>query len=115
MTKSTPTERKTDVAFYNSAAWRRTSAAIRAENPVCVVCIHAQRANPATVVDHIVPVKFGGARLNRGNLMAMCSSCHNYKSARETKSPLIHYAGTFGEYMPTASLEAIVKILENKI
>ena len=39
---------------------------------------------PARVVDHVVPVKDGGARYLANNLQALCVSCHNRKTARES-------------------------------
>jgi 5-methylcytosine-specific restriction enzyme A len=36
------------------------------------------------VVDHVVPLKDGGARFDRANLQPLCVSCHNRKTARET-------------------------------
>ena len=71
--------------------------------------------SPVTVTDHIIPIKHGGARLNELNLMPLCSECHNSKSAREQRTPIIPYVGTFGEYIPSATRDAIINIMINKI
>lgn len=38
----------------------------------------------AVVVDHVVPIKDGGARFDWVNLQSLCVSCHNRKTATET-------------------------------
>ena len=35
------------------------------------------------MVDHIVPINKGGAKLDIGNLQSLCNLCHNRKSGRE--------------------------------
>jgi len=58
--------------------WERLSKQVRAEEPVCQICGDA----PSTEVDHIEP--FDGVddplRLDRENLQAVCSACHNKKT-----------------------------------
>jgi 5-methylcytosine-specific restriction endonuclease McrA len=39
---------------------------------------------PARVVDHIRPVRRGGAFWDIHNLQTMCESCHNSKSGKES-------------------------------
>ena len=72
------------VGFYQSARWRAVRAAFLREHPVCAACAARGRVVAAVVVDHVVPVKDGGARFYPGNLQALCISDHNAKSARET-------------------------------
>lgn len=36
-------------------------------------------------VDHITPLRRGGAELDPGNLQALCRSCHAEKSKREAR------------------------------
>ena len=74
----------TEVGFYQSARWRGVRAAFLREHPLCRVCAARGRVVPAVVVDHVVPVKDGGARFDVGNLQALCVTCHNRKTARET-------------------------------
>ena len=65
---------------YNTRRWRRLSAKIRKENPICMNenCIFL-----SDDVDHIMPIKEGGAIWSDKNLMALCKSCHAIKSAKD--------------------------------
>ena len=74
----------TEVGFYQSVRWRVVRAAFLREHPLCAACAARGRVVAAVVVDHVVPVKDGGARFDQGNLQALCISDHNAKSARET-------------------------------
>jgi len=67
-----------DAAFYNSRAWRRLRLYILQGDPLCREC-----NKPATVVDHIEPIRLGGASMDPENLQPMCASCHNKKSRSE--------------------------------
>jgi|688.fasta_scaffold32911_3 5-methylcytosine-specific restriction protein A len=58
--------------------WSKIRLAVLREDPVCVKCL-----SPATVVDHIKPLKDGGSN-DRLNLQPMCASCHNSKTWHET-------------------------------
>ena len=59
-------------------------AAFLRAHPVCAVCAARGRVVPAVVVDHAVPLKDGGERLDWANLAALCVADHNAKTARET-------------------------------
>jgi 5-methylcytosine-specific restriction protein A len=73
-----------ELGFYRSAAWRSARAALLREEPLCRVCRAGGRLAPATVVDHVRPIKDGGARFDAANLQPLCPPCHNRKTARET-------------------------------
>ncbi|MEN9760117.1 MAG: hypothetical protein RL676_1268 [Pseudomonadota bacterium] len=73
-----------EVGFYQSRDWRTLRSAVLREHPLCVVCKAKDRLVAAAVVDHVVPLKDGGARFDRANLQPLCVSCHNRKTARET-------------------------------
>ncbi len=75
----------TELGFYQSARWRALRASVLYANPLCCVCSTLGRVVVASVVDHIVPIKDGGARFDPANLQALCVSCHNAKTARETR------------------------------
>lgn len=75
-----------EVGFYQSAMWRKTRAAFLMQHPLCVRCAKEDKAVPAVVVDHIVPVKAGGARFDATNLQPLCVSHHNAKTAAEGRS-----------------------------
>ena len=38
---------------------------------------------PTEIIDHIVPIEYGGAALNLDNLQGLCRSCHNKKTAQD--------------------------------
>ena len=68
------------VAFYRSAEWAQTRAAVLADDPVCCDC----RARFARIVDHVVPLLVDWSRrLDRTNLQGLCTACHNRKTAKE--------------------------------
>ena len=69
--------------FYNSREWRLKRHEHLAEEPLCRECRRRGRLARATVVDHIVPIRFGGERLDDGNLQSLCASCHSRKSITE--------------------------------
>ena len=73
-----------EVGFYQSRQWRVVRAAFLREHPLCGACSARGGLIPARVVDHVVPVKDGGARFLASNLQALCVSCHNRKTARES-------------------------------
>lgn len=74
----------TEIGFYQSARWRAVRAAFLREHPLCGACAARGRVVPAVVADHVVPLKDGGARFDAVNLQALCISCHNRKTARES-------------------------------
>ncbi|WP_366146335.1 HNH endonuclease signature motif containing protein [Limnohabitans sp.] len=74
----------TEVGFYQSANWRRLRASFLRLHPLCRVCAARELTVAATVVDHVLPIKDGGARLDAANLQALCVPCHNRKTAAET-------------------------------
>ena len=70
--------------FYQSAQWRAVRATFLRVHPLCVLCQQRGRVVPAVVVDHVQPLKDGGARFEWHNLQALCVSDHNAKTAAET-------------------------------
>lgn len=70
--------RKTGDPFYKSARWRAVRAAVLLEaGHLCQRCREAGRRVPARIVHHVKPIRDGGARLDRANLMPVCSRCHD--------------------------------------
>lgn len=51
-------------------------ARVLREEPICPC------GRPATQVDHVQPLTRGGTH-ERGNLQALCASCHNVKTKRQ--------------------------------
>lgn len=69
---------KQSAKFYNSRAWRNARAKIKRAEPFCRVC-----GKKADVIDHIIPIKFGGDKLNPKNLQSLCHKCHNEKTLQD--------------------------------
>lgn len=76
-----PDNRPDSTARGYDWTWERLSRMIRRERPICEHCGVA----PSRMVDHIVPLRAGGARLEVGNLQALCLPCHALKTRSERK------------------------------
>lgn len=75
--------------IYRTEAWARTRKAILQRDPLCKIAGCAKRygtALPSNEVDHIIPIRQGGAELDPDNLQGLCHSCHSAKTARETQA-----------------------------
>ncbi len=64
--------------FYHSREWKRVRGLQLSKYPLCVEC-----NRPAKIVDHIVEIEDGGAKLSLSNLQSMCISCHNAKTTEQ--------------------------------
>ncbi len=62
--------------FYHSREWKRVRGLQLSKYPLCAMCSH-----PANIVDHIVEIKDGGAKLSLSNLQSLCTACHNQKTS----------------------------------
>lgn len=71
--------RKERNKFYKTKRWRDLRLMFIRQQPLCVEC-----GVEGKVVDHIKPIRLGGAPLDWDNLQTMCHRCHNAKSGRET-------------------------------
>ena len=69
--------------FYDGQPWERIRQRKLAQDPFCEECLRGGRRILATIVDHIVEIKDGGARLDMDNLQSLCHSCHSRKTMRE--------------------------------
>lgn len=70
-------------APYATQRWKRLRRTKLQQQPLCEQCERDGRLKPATVVDHIIPVRLGGdpfPPLDR--LASLCASCHGAKTAR---------------------------------
>jgi len=66
--------------LYDRADWKRIAALQLAREPLCQSC---DGVVPATLVDHIVPIKQGGAERDPANLQSLCRCCHADKTSAE--------------------------------
>ena len=69
--------------FYQSNEWKAAKRKHLQHEPLCRECASQGKYTKATMVDHIVPIKKGGAPLLDSNLQSLCWSCHSKKSAEE--------------------------------
>jgi len=57
--------------------WEKLSVRFRRKNPFCRFCEQEGfECQPADSVDHIIPLRHGGPRLDWGNLQSLCSMHH---------------------------------------
>lgn len=64
--------------LYKKAQWLKGRAWHLRQNPLCVFCAEAGRAEPATVVDHIIPHKGDvGLFFDTKNWQSLCAPCHD--------------------------------------
>jgi 5-methylcytosine-specific restriction protein A len=84
--KEKPKREQVRDPFYQSREWKATRKQVLERDGYLCQCFEcSKRTLPlsARVVDHIISIKRGGARLDPSNLQAMNMSCHQKKSARE--------------------------------
>lgn len=71
--------------FYNSWPWRKFAKRFKQNNPLCVECLKKELVVLVKVVDHIIAINAGGAKLDESNCQSLCESCHNSKSSSESR------------------------------
>ena len=70
----------------SSARWRRLRKMKLARNPLCEECSKHGVVEPATQVDHIVPiVERRDLAFDLENLQSLCTVCHGKKSGEERR------------------------------
>lgn len=62
--------------------WQRLRLAYLRAHPLCVECQAEHRTTPATEVDHITPLRWGGTH-DWSNLQALCKPHHSRKTMTE--------------------------------
>lgn len=73
----------TNDAFYSSKKWRMARGMQLRKFPLCLDCKDMGIMEPAIVVDHVIPMSKGGAKLNSENLRSLCKPCHDAKTTKE--------------------------------
>ena len=80
--------RESSTARGYGSKWQRYREHFLASHPLCRQCAQYRRTEPATVVDHVVPVK--GSRdpmfWHHENHQALCHACHNAKTAADKRA-----------------------------
>ena len=63
------------------ARWRKARTAFLQRNPLCNECMKRGKITPATVVDHIIPLR-GDRKLfwDESNWQPLCKCCHDRKT-----------------------------------
>ncbi len=56
--------------------WRKLRLLVLRAEPLCRMCAEIGRTSPATVVDHIKPIRDGGTNA-WDNLQPLCKRCHD--------------------------------------
>ena len=75
--------------FYQTSAWRDLRNLKIEQSPLCEEFHRTGITTLAQVVDHIVPINPGGAKLDIDNLQCLCKPYHNSKSGLEAhETPL---------------------------
>lgn len=65
------------------AQWRKVRNMYAKRHPLCETCEAKGRVTPMQLVDHIIPLRAGGARLDPRNLQSMCNPCHAEKTEKD--------------------------------
>jgi 5-methylcytosine-specific restriction enzyme A len=99
--KKEPWGRSTNQVFYNSSVWRRLRLYHIRNNPLCAAHNAIDEIVAAAIVDHVIPISSGGAKLSPKNLQSLCESCHNKKSAMERHLEVEKILLIDGGYVPT--------------
>lgn len=64
--------------------WQKVRLAFLGQHPLCVSCLRQGRTTAANAVDHIIPHRGDAERFwNQANWQALCTTCHNIKTANE--------------------------------
>ena len=72
---------------YNKANWKSLRSAVLQEEPLCQACLYRGRVEPASQVDHIVPISVEPElSWSIENLWGLCASCHSRKTLMEKGS-----------------------------
>lgn len=80
-----PKAEKVQPFNYSLKRWTRASLSHRRSNPLCVACLKEGRPEPATCVDHIIPISRGGAIWDKNNWQSLCDRHHKRKTIKEQR------------------------------
>jgi len=69
--------------LYQSTRWIKCRKGYIMKHPICEKCRLIDITVEARVLDHIIPIRQGGAIWDRENWMALCDECHNRKRQKE--------------------------------
>ncbi len=70
--------------FYQSKEWRTIREFMLSKQPLCIKCHIEGKIEPATEIDHIIPLRRKPELcLDTENLMPLCKSHHSQKTFEE--------------------------------
>lgn len=69
--------------FYKTQQWQKIRKIKLQQSPFCEECKKNGTIVVGKIVDHIIPIKQGGAPYDLNNLQTLCWSCHSRKSIQE--------------------------------
>lgn len=69
---------------YKSTRWKKRRATFIQLNPVCKECENEDKAEPAVVVDHVIPIQDGSDPWDESNWQGLCFR-HDAKKRGQTK------------------------------
>lgn len=70
-------------SFYANRRWRKVRALQLSLFPLCAHCLKRGVIEPATEVDHVIPIDKGGEIYDLANLQSLDKSCHARKTRTE--------------------------------
>ena len=70
--------------FHHTTQWRAIRKIKLNMNPLCEHCQNRNVIKAALIVDHIIPIQFGGEKTNLTNLQSLCRSCDNRKAGQDS-------------------------------
>ena len=76
-------KRKSD-PFHHTRQWRAIRKIKINMNPLCEHCQNRNVIKAAVIVDHIIPIQFGGEKTNLTNLQSLCRQCDNRKAGSDS-------------------------------
>lgn len=100
--------------FYNGTAWRRCRESYHNSiKGLCEVSRHEKKYHAAKEIDHIIPVRLGGAKYDHRNLMGMTQYYHRRKTRleRDKEHPLVDWIETDNGLIPKRKEDIIHVIL----
>lgn len=80
------TSRPSTDRLYSTSRWQKIRKIKLARNPLCEMCQSDGRTTEAILVDHVEPVRDGGAMFDITNLQSLCNQCHDVKTARDLEN-----------------------------
>lgn len=63
--------------WFNTRRWQKLRADQLAREPLCAVCIKADRVTPANTAHHVIAHRGDEALFWCGELQSLCASCHS--------------------------------------